>query len=413
MKKYLGKLLFLVMVVFITFLFISCPNQLNSPIVVSDLSESSFEGYVFDDASRGMAVYVDESGIETLIQSEEESGFVSCVEVIDSAFSSNSRFANRSAGGSSNFWQAIILGKRNDGSFGLWMVYRGGRVTSIIISDDLKGSVLQELIAARRPWSRYFGWSYKDLKIAVNGDEFIIAGSAISKSEIGWHNYSLAANTSIGVYWAGEIIKEYEDSIRFYISRANVIGVKDRTLWQDYKQSTDKSNYRRAHRWMWALRMFLSGWFDKYLVMPASIELGDNEGEYNIYGSDQDGVEGETSVAVVTAKRVLSVEKVSDSEGNLSPYAVIGPDEVSMDAGSGSSQTVTLLTNAPDGVDISFVSNQQLPSYATLDPDTGIITIINADWNNGDSYDLLITVWLVDDQGLTSLEFVLTIHFGS
>lgn len=103
---------------------------------------------------------------------------------------------------------------------------------------------------------------------------------------------------------------------------------------------------------------------------------------------------------------------------NNPPYSVIGPSEVSMDAGSGSEQTVTMLTDAP-GIeldpdsDIAIFETDPLPAYATLDPVGGVISVINADWNEGNPYDLFITIWIEDEHGLKSPEFVLTIHFGS
>lgn len=115
---------------------------------------------------------------------------------------------------------------------------------------------------------------------------------------------------------------------------------------------------------------------------------------------------------------VINCQNGTTNPENNPPYAVTGPAEVSMDAGSGAEQTVTMLTDAPgleldpDGDNAIFTSDP-LPAYATLDSDGGVISVLNADWNGGTPYDILITIWIVDEHGLTSAEFVLTIHFGS
>jgi len=386
------------MTVFITLIFVSCPNQMNSTIVESDVSESTGESIVYDDPSRGVSVYVDASGVETLIQSEEESGLILCVEVIDSSFPGNNGSANRSAGSSAELWQAIVLGRRSDGSFGLWMVYSGGRVTSIIIDGDLEGSDLQNLIAARRPWSKYFGWTYENLKIAVNGNEFIIVGSAKNDNEIGWHNYSLAVDTPIGVYWAGKIIKEYEENIYFSISRAKVIGLKDQSWRKDFKQPFDKSENRYRHRWMWALRMFFSGWYDKYLTVPDSVVLEDEVlGEYRVDGIDQ---EEEKAFAILTANKVLSIEKVPDIIENRPPYPVIGPfPSVEYTEGSGYKTFLLVIDEKldmadPDGDEVYFRFSPA-STWVTLDESSGLVTVDTINLHAAETF----SFWSEDEFG--------------
>jgi len=97
------------------------------------------------------------------------------------------------------------------------------------------------------------------------------------------------------------------------------------------------------------------------------------------------------------------------------PYPVTGPGEASFEQGIGAVQTVTLQTDAPAEDNVTFHSST-LPllyysnEYATLDPDTGVISVIAAPYT-GQQYDEEITVWVEDANGLKSEEFVITLHF--
>jgi len=399
MKKYLGKKIFLVLVVFITFIFVSCPNQMNPTIVESDISESASDEYVFNDSSRGMAVYVDESGIETLIQSEEESGNILCSEFIDFIPLNKSESTARSVDQSSDYAKALVLGKRSDGFPGLWIVFRSGRVTPVINSDNIKTSELLNIVEFRQPLSRYFGWTYEALEMikSEDGSEIIITGYAENEAGINSWFYSLDPGTTIGVYWA---VTKDEEGL-YHISRAKVIGLKDRFWWQNFRQNIDKSDYRSRYRWMWALRMFFSGWFDKYITMPDGLDFGKADGEYKIDGTDQ---EGDDAFAIVTARKVLSVEKEPDTGENQAPYTVVGPFpsiDYTEDTGD---QTFKLEIDTqggladPDGDTVYFRSSP-VSAWVTLDEFSGLVTVDTVNLQTADTF----SFWSEDEFGADTI----------
>jgi len=312
MKKYLLKIGLLLLMVMLVLIFASCNNQINPTVEGSDyydtiesivVTESADSAYVYYDNARNMAVYVDDSGSEFPVQSEEVSGNVVCEEVIDFISVDSGNTLSRGAGFRTGGVKAFVLGKRSDDSSGLWVVYSDGRVSPVINSDGFDTSELLEMVEGRQPLSGYFSWSYEALDMISNADasEIIITGYA-ENSGVERHNYIVEEGTTIGVYWAVTL----DDDGYYHISRAKVIGYKDNSSWKNYFWKNKKSDNRRQHRWMWTLRMFFAGWYDRYLVMPESIEPGENVGEYNIYGTDQ---EDEDALAVVTAKKVLSIEK--------------------------------------------------------------------------------------------------------
>ena len=271
------------------------------------------------DTNRNSVVFIDEKGLETVIQSVEESGLVSCTEVIDFALLDVSDSSSRHVGDFENQPRAYVLGRRSDGRFGLWILFRGGRVVSVEDLGGLENPELQELVNGKQPLSKYFGWEYKTTNILASegGREAIIIGYAENQG-YSRHRFTIEKGTKIGVYWT---LTEKHNGL-FHISRAKVIGINDNNWWKYFRQNSTRSNYRHNFNWKWILRLLFNGWYDRFLTEPERIEFGDADGEYKIYGNDQDN---ESALAIVNAAKVLSIEKYTEEPSSEPPNVIIGP----------------------------------------------------------------------------------------
>ncbi len=284
------------------------------------VSATVSDAYVYTDPVSKTAVYVDASGEATLIRSDEESGTVACLEVIDfiPLETESAPALSRGAGHKEAKIKALILGKRGDGSPGVWGVYTDGKVKPVINSEGFDTTELLDMVDGRQPLSGYFSWTYEATAMVSNEDasEIIVIGYA-ENSGVEKYNYSIEEDATVGVYWAVVL----DEDGYYHISRAKVVGYKDAAEKDKSYKYNKKSEGKDRHRWMWSLKLFFAGWFDNYLVMTDSVTLGDNAGEYFIYGEDQDGT---ASVAVVTVKDVLSVEEYvaeEPDEENQAPVA--------------------------------------------------------------------------------------------
>ncbi len=298
MKKSITLLAILLIAVFI-----SCNNSMGPDVSVS--SDSSEEAYLVTDSSRGV-VFVDETGVETVVKSVEDGETVVCKNVIDYVLLNEEESISKSSVKTTGRKRAVILGYRNDGCPGLWIVYSGGIVKPVVNSEDIETSELLEMAEARQPLFKQFGWSYKALDMVVNGNEIVIAGYAENEDGISW--LGIDPGTTIGIYWS--VIEDIDGY--YHISRAMVVGYRDNDWWKRYREEIRKPGYRHRFRWLHSLRLFFFGWYDRYLTMTESVEPGDNPGEYIINGTDD---EGTASVAVVTVKKVLSIEAAPDDPG--------------------------------------------------------------------------------------------------
>ncbi len=182
-----------------------------------------------------------------------------------------------------------------------------------------------------------------------------------------------------------------------------------------------KQGYRYRWRWLRSLRLFFFGWYDRYMTMTESVEVGENPGEYIIKGTDD---EGEAALATVTAWKVKSIEKApdepepsgtiiiysSDSDGDLEIYSLDYTDSaaspVKLTDNSSSDKHPAL---SKDGSRIAFVSDQKI---YTMDSDgsnvsPALVSLSGADdghpsWNNDGSrivYDNAGDIYTMDSDG--------------
>jgi hypothetical protein len=303
----------LLLIVVLTLFIFSCQNPISIDLSGDTDLQAEGEAYTFTDPVSNTVVFVDSNGKQTVIQSEEGGKQVFCEEVIDFVVFEAGKSISRSAGDGAPGMIAMILGRRDNGRPGLWVVYSNRSVKPVLYEDGLETSELLEIAENRRPIFWHFGWNYEALKLSPDGK--IIIGYAEHKEGIDRHKFGIEPGTTVGVYWS--VIEKKDGRIR--LSRARVIGIRDRQWRKNLFSGVDKSLYRHTHRWMWALRLFFAGWYDQYLTMPEDFLLSETEGEYRISGTDQ---EGEAAIATLTAKRVLSIEKAPDEP----PNQITGPD---------------------------------------------------------------------------------------
>ncbi len=385
---------------------ISCNNGMGADSS-ADSADSSAQ--VVTDSSKGV-VFIDEEGSETVVKTEEDGEEIICKEVIDYVVLNNDEPLSKSSVKAIGRKRAIILGYRSDGCPGLWIVYSGGIVKPVVNSEDIETSELLEMVEGRQPFFKHFGWTYNAVDMAVNGNEIVIAGYAENKE--GW--WMIEPGTTVGVYWS-----VYEDSEGYYhISRAKVVGYRDNDWWRNLKKEMKKHGYRYRWRWLRSLRLFFFGWYDRYLTMTESVEVGENPGEYLIKGTDD---EGEAAVATVTRWKVLGIEKAPEAPDNNPPYPVTGDkrspfvSEVITPmyvAGNSNPQYYYLYVKQvdgkddPDDGDIVTFDSDTLPSYMELDKETGVVTITGAPITTQ-----VIKFWTVDNHGADSSEESLEVTF--
>ena len=354
------KKLMPILIILLITIFISCNNSMGSDAAVSpDEAEGA---YLLTDTSKGV-VFVDETGAETVVKSVENGETVVCKEVIDYKLLNEEENLSKSSVKTVGRKRAVILGYRDDGFPGLWIVYSGGIVRPVVNSEDIETSELLEMAEARQPLFKHFGWTYKALDMAVNGNEIIIAGYA--ENEDGIPLLGIDPGTTIGMYWS---VIEDEDGY-YHISRAKVVGYKDNDWWKRYRNEIKKPGYRYRWRWLHSLRLFFFGWYDKYLTMTESVEVGENPGEFEIKGTDDEGTD---SVATVTAWKVLSIEEAPD-DPNPNPS-----DPAGMVFSSNRDGDFEIYSLDPDtGITVQLTDNDSIDKHPDLSKDGTKIVFVS------------------------------------
>ncbi len=397
MKKSLFIRSPLLLIAVLTLFIFSCQNPISIDLSGDTDLQAEGEAYTFTDPVSDTVVFVDSTGKQTVIQSEEGGRQVFCEEVIDFVVFEAGKSMSRSAGDGAPGMIAMILGRRDNGRPGLWVIYSNRSVKPVLYEDGLETSELLEIAENRRPIFWHFGWNYEALKLSPDGK--IIIGYAEHKEGIDRHKFSIEPGTTVGVYWS--VIEKKDGRIR--LARARVIGIRDRQWRKNLFSGVDKSLYRHTHRWMWALRLFFAGWYDQYLTMPEDFLLSETEGEYRISGTDQ---EGEAAIATLTAKRVLSIEKAPDEpDENQPPYPVTAPFTFRSYTEDSGLKTFQLEIEEqggladPDG-DVVYFKSSLLPSWITLDENTGIVTVDTVDSHSSEEF----SFWSEDEHGADTSE---------
>ena len=266
------------------------------------------------DASRGLAVFVDESGARIDITSIDEDGsVVPCVEPLASA-----AMADETSAKGFGRHPVLVIGLRRDGRPGAWIVMPDNTVQPVIDAESGKLSTdLPESDEKAGVFRGRFGWLYHVRGVSEDGK--LIAGYAEHPRGFGHGRWQIDAGTTIGVYW-----RVWKHSVRPYwvVSHARVIGsydasnvpVPDRRErhWRDWRR-------RRLDELKW----FFLDYLTSYLVM---VEKGgvhnDTASEaYLVTGTDQDG---EAAVATIAKDGSISIAPASppSTEPDLAPGAM-------------------------------------------------------------------------------------------
>jgi len=395
------------MILAAVFLSAACSGPLVSDLSSTGSTDTSLSAEIYTDPVSGNAVLLEKSGSVTEIVSEEASGPVACTEVTDYVLFDSSETASRGWGGYSHPFRALILGKRNDGRPGLWAVYRDGSVRCFFSEEGLETSELMDAVDSRYSLAHPLGWSYEVLDMIENDGEIIILGYAENREGVSFRYYNIDPGTTVGVYWTAKP----DSAGKYHLSRARIIGLRDSSWWGQASRMRGRHAYRHGYEWMWHLRMFFSGWFDRYLTMPEAIALGENPGEYLVSGTDQDGDRAE---AVITAWKVLSIEKAAEEPENHPPYRVITSEQNPYTGFSGGDYSFQMEIETVDGLkdpdgDAVYFRSGALPDYMNLDAESGILTITNAPDTEADPP--VIDFWSEDEWGAGTEETPLTVTF--
>lgn len=393
-------------------------NACSNSILLEQNKETSnlVEPSLFVDNSKGLAVFVDENNVPIEIQSydEIEERNVSCIEPYD--FKIFPQVATERSAGTNKSLKAVVLGKRDDGNSGLWLVFNDNSVEGPRQGNSMKRSThlvggsdgKNELVG--NEYDAFLGWTY--LPTIISDDGNIVGGFAENKN--GYTNYfiNIKPGKKASIYW-----NLYKSHDGFYmISRAKVVGVLPET------------KYNESRIWRWFRRiisklklLFLDN-LQNYLVEPASIENYDNN-LYKMSGLDKNGLPG---IAIFDRTRVFSIEPDSSgSPENNPPYSIIGPE--SPQQAFKPSSTITgfqLIVSEidgnkdPDGDDVFFkysiesqTSGTPEDIIAELDGETGIFSLTHTSSMAGQF--VKIKFWTEDSFGLTSTAYFIDFYFES
>jgi hypothetical protein len=288
--KTLALLLVLLVVIFLA----ACPR----PTAVDPGSGVPVEPGVSieTDTARGQAVYVNEDGQRfDIVAVGEDGADVACAEAIDIAVMDPEPEASPSAGKNASAaplapgLKAIIVGRRADGSFGLWAVHRDDTIHLVLCEGgDRSAPTLPACGDRDGLLDGRMGWRYHVTGSATDGSSTIVVGYAVN--ELGFHRgpWTIEPGTTVGVYWKVARHPRFPFCV---VSPARVIGVPD-PMWQP----PWRRNRHEPIGWQRSLRLFLKGYFEAYLVMTTGVAWDAARTLFVVPGTDQDGSPAEATI---------------------------------------------------------------------------------------------------------------------
>ena len=232
---------------------------------------------VTTDTSRSQGIYVNETGTKIDIVSQEGGTSVRCVEAdaivaVDQASQSPALSNIRTS--QQDQLKAVVLGRRDDGSPGVWEVTRDDRIHPA--AENEGGDNSSKLCEAREiGWLLHsaFGWHYHALQILGpdSGKGFIIVGVAENKKGFDHGPFNIDPGTTVAVYW--RLTPSRYGHLK--VSRARVIGQPSAQYATLLAQTdNDFSNWQRFpfHNSFFfrgrvpSFALFFLDWFDIYLT---------------------------------------------------------------------------------------------------------------------------------------------------
>jgi hypothetical protein len=241
-----------------------------------------------NDTSRSQGVYVNERGIRfDIVSTEDESG-ISCTEAVDIALVKDS-----------DSIKAVIVGVRNDGKPGIWIVYPDDTI-GVAEMDGKTSSALPDSDDHNDSFRGPFGWQY--YVTGISEDAKMIIGYVIHVRGFSHGRWQTDPGTTVGVYWKGDY---FDHSQRFRLFGARIIGTPDPLIPEEY------SGLRYLKYLYSYLKLFFLDWFENYLTTAEEVAYDFNSESYHIYGPDKEEI---SSVATIHDWRVESIEPVANGE---------------------------------------------------------------------------------------------------
>jgi hypothetical protein len=251
---------------------------------------------VVNDAERGVAVYINESGQRFDVAAEETPGgvLVKCVDVSDFTI------VPSTGDGDSLPVKAMVVGTRDDGSPGVWQINSDDTITlpQPEQTDDntarcIVGGEMQSLPEGLQ---MRFGWTFKGL--LTSADAKVIVGYAEQKQGTTYNSVQLAPGTRVAVFWRVSTLPYTRICM---VSSPRVIGILSKPPHPSWWPARALSNI------LVQLKQFLLGKYEAYIVTPESIAI--ENGVYKVKGSDDEGV---TAIARIDRNTVASIIEVPD-----------------------------------------------------------------------------------------------------
>jgi len=393
----------------VIFLMYSCSNNFltvdNSPFSNNGESITEAEPLVSIDNDRGIAVFVDENNVTIDIESfdEESNSFIKCIEPFNLALIKTEDDFGRSALETDSV-RAFVIGRREDGKPGIWLIHKSGKVQCPI--NEETGKRTSHLLDADNndgdliggEYEGFLGWTY--FPTIFSDDKHLIGGYALNEDGFNRRFIQIEAGSQVAVYWR---LKESVSGY-YYISRAKVIG----TLPEN--DNPGDWFYRWIRKIISRLKLLFLSRLDDYLIEPNMITFDESLKHYEVLGPNKNGND---SVALVDYYKVYSIVEVTTSE-NEAPFDIIGPSEQTIVYDFDVPTEIQLVTGEPENAfdpnpgDIVTFYSSTLPEGVTLDPESGILTVLNPPYGN---YSEEFTVWSEDDKFLKSTDFTVTIYF--
>lgn len=399
-------------------LFYSCSNSY-LPISNSEGLEYSIpedqvtDPFIVYDSSRDISVFIeeDETPIDLISYDEVSGRDIKCIDAADIVLFNKT--SNIRSAGNGNDLRAVVVGYREDGFPGIWLIFNDGSVKSPVSERTGKRSSLLEDADEKRKdpiggeIEGFLGWKYYPTIISEDG--LMIGGYAFNEEGFSKHLINVEPESKAAVYWR---LKKNNGG-NHMISRARVVGVLPE---KDGEQDWFIKLLRKV---VSRLKLLFLSELDNYLVEPESIDYSEEDSLYMMTGPDRDG---DPATAMFNFKGVYSI--VKSSSENRAPYDIISPSEQTIIYDYGEIHRIQLLTSSPgddldpDGDVVSFYSNPPLEitdeanvqDGMTINNETGVISILN--YGNFTA-DESITFWTEDEHGNKSAEFTLTIHFDT
>jgi hypothetical protein len=313
------------------------------------------------DSTRGLTVYVTETGERIDVVNEEPDGSLAvCAEPFALAPVPEESEAARHLGPTI---RGVVIGRRHDGAPGIWVIYHDGSVTGA--EADEGGNPTSTLpsckdrdgvLTGRRGWTYHLrGW-------ATDGTMTIVTGYAEHTQGFQHGPLSVEPGTTIGVYWR---IWRKAPSAHVMVSPARIIGTLDPDRpWPPRHRWPRWMDWHARLRFL-DLKLFLQGWYDTYLTMVDEKATSWDEARqlFVVGGLDQDDQPADASI---DRKGTVAITPRDTSEKpDLEVSTIVVADSsvnVQEEWTLGASVTNTGDTDAP-GVTVRFISS----SDATLD----------------------------------------------